>query len=167
MQPDRPLSGPLALLRPTFHKARIIRARLGYRGTLIIGKDFTTGSGLVLATEGPVHIGDRVRFGRGVHIETAIQVGDDVLISSYVGFIGNDHPFDDSTKTVFSQGRARQATIRLEGDNLIGFGAVIVGNVTIGKGAIIGARSVVTRDVPPNTVSYGAPAKVRRPRYAE
>jgi acetyltransferase-like isoleucine patch superfamily enzyme len=102
-----------------------------------------------------------------VHIETALEIGDDVLISSYVGFVGNDHPFDDSTTTVFSQGRATQSTIRLEGDNLIGFGAVIVGNVTIGKGAIIGARSVVTRDVPPNTVSYGTPAKVRRQRYGE
>jgi acetyltransferase-like isoleucine patch superfamily enzyme len=102
-----------------------------------------------------------------VHIETALDVGDDVLISSYVGFVGNDHPFDDPTKTVFSQGRAAQAAIRLEGDNLIGFGAVIVGNVTIGRGAIIGARSVVTQDVPPNAVSYGTPAKVRRQRYGE
>jgi chloramphenicol O-acetyltransferase type B len=167
MQPDRPLSGALAFMRPAFHKARIIRARLGYQGVLIIGNDFTTGSGLVLATEGPVRIGDRVRFGRGVHIETALEIGDDVLISSYVGFIGNDHPFNDPTKTIFSQGRARQATIRLEGDNLIGFGAVILGNVTIGRGAIIGARSVVTKDLPPNTVSYGAPAKVQRRRYAE
>ena len=80
-----------------------------------------------------------MRFGRGVHIETALDIGDDVLISSYVGFVGNDHPFDDPTKTVFSQGRATQASIRLDGDNLIGFGTVIVGNVTIGRGAIIGA----------------------------
>jgi chloramphenicol O-acetyltransferase type B len=167
MRPDRRLTGPLALMRPAFRKVRILRARLGYQGTITIGRDFTTGSGLVLATEGPVHIGDRVRFGRGVHIETALEIGDDVLISSYVGFVGNDHPFDDPTKTVFSQGRATQATIRLEGDNLIGFGAVIVGNVTIGRGAIIGARSVVTGDVPPNTVTYGAPAKVRRQRHAE
>jgi chloramphenicol O-acetyltransferase type B len=152
-------------MRPAVHKARLIRARLGYQGTLTIGRDFTTGSGLVLATEGPVHIGDRVRFGRGVHIETALEIGDDVLISSYVGFVGNDHPFDNPTMTVFSQGRAKQSTIRLEGDNLIGFGAVIVGDVTIGRGAIIGARSVVTKDVPPNTVSYGTPAKVRRQRY--
>jgi acetyltransferase-like isoleucine patch superfamily enzyme len=143
-----------------------MRARLGYQGELTIGKDFAIGSGLILATEGPLRIGDRVRFGRGVHIETALEIGNDVLVSSYVGFVGNDHPFDDPTKTIFSQGRARQATIRLEGDNLVGFGAVIVGNVTIGKGAVIGARSVVTRDVPPNTVSYGAPARVRRQRYA-
>jgi acetyltransferase-like isoleucine patch superfamily enzyme len=108
-----------------------------------------------------------VRFGRGVHIETALEIGNDVLISSYVGFVGNDHPFDDPTKTVFSQSRATQASIRLDGDNLIGFGTVIVGNVTIGRGAIIGARSVVTRNVPPNTVTYGAPAKVQRLRYRE
>jgi chloramphenicol O-acetyltransferase type B len=165
MPPDRHLSGLLALLRPVLHKGRVMRARLLYQGTLTIGKDFTMGSGLVLATEGPINIGDRVRLGRGVHIETALEIGDDVLISSYVGFVGNDHPFDEPTKTVFSQGRAKQATIRLEGDNLIGFGAVIVGNVTIGRGAIIGARSVVTKDVPPNTVSYGSPAKVSRPRH--
>ncbi|WP_227645809.1 hypothetical protein [Klebsiella pneumoniae] len=53
----------------------------------------------------------------------------------------------------------------MEGDNFIGFGSVILGNVTIGKGAIVAACSFVNKDVPPNSVVGGVPAKVLRNRY--
>ena len=52
-------------------------------------------------------------------------------------------------------------------DVWIGYEAVILSGVTIGDGAIIGARAVVTRDVPPYTVVGGVPAKPIRRRFAE
>ncbi len=44
----------------------------------------------------------------------------------------------------------------------IGSGCTILANVTIGENAIVGAGSVVTRDIPPNSIAFGNPAKVRR-----
>ncbi len=50
-------------------------------------------------------------------------------------------------------------------DNLIGHKATIIGNVRIGKGCIVGAGSVVTKDLPPNTICCGVPARPIRDRF--
>ena len=55
--------------------------------------------------------------------------------------------------------------ITIGNDVWIGYGAVILSGVTIGDGAIIGARAVVTRDVPPYTIVGGVPAKPIRKRF--
>jgi acetyltransferase-like isoleucine patch superfamily enzyme len=91
-------------------------------------------------------------------------VGDDVLISSNVAIIGNDHDFSDPSLTVFSGGRLATSTVVIEGDTLVGFGSTIIGNLRVGRGAIVGARSVVTRDVEPDTIVAGVPARVIRKR---
>ena len=52
-------------------------------------------------------------------------------------------------------------------DVWIGYEAVILSGVTIGNGAIIGARAVVTRDVPPYTIAGGVPAKPIRKRFSD
>lgn len=162
--PQRPVGGVLQQLRAAVHAARRIRARLLYRGELTIGSDFRLGSGAVLATTGPIVVGDRVGIARNFHVETSLRVGDDVLVSSNVSLVGNDHDFSDEDRTVFTGGRNPQSAVVIEGDNLIGFGATIIGDVTIGHGAIVGARSVVTRDVPPDCIVVGSPARVLRRR---
>jgi acetyltransferase-like isoleucine patch superfamily enzyme len=145
---------------------RLLSLRAQYRGPWSAGEEFAIGAGAVLATQGPIFVGDRVGIARNFHLETALRAGNDVLISSNVSMIGNDHDFSDPTVTVFTSQRLPQATIVLEGDNLIGFGATIIGDVRVGKGAIVGARSVVTRDIPPNTIVAGVPARVIRHRQA-
>lgn len=162
--PQRPVGRGLRRLRAAVHTARRVRARVLYRGELTIGSDFRLGSGAVLATTGPVVIGDRVGIARNFHVETSLRVGDDVLVSSNVSLIGNDHDFSAEDRTVFLGGRNPQASVVIEGDNLIGFGATVIGDVTIGRGAIVGARSVVTRDVPPDCIVVGSPARVLRRR---
>lgn len=61
----------------------------------------------------------------------------------------------------------RKGDIVVGNDVWIGYEAVIFAGVTIGDGAIIGARAVVTKDVPPYTIVAGVPAKVIKKRFSE
>jgi acetyltransferase-like isoleucine patch superfamily enzyme len=54
--------------------------------------------------------------------------------------------------------------VEIQDDVFLGFGTVVLPNVVIGRGAVIGANSVVATDIPPFTVAAGAPAKVIRSR---
>lgn len=114
---------------------------------------------------------DFIRFGRNVSlgarvvVESNLIVGDDTLISSQVAFVSNDHDFSDPAFTVFSGRRLEPSVAVVDGDNLIGFRSLVVGSLRIGRGAIIGAGSVVTKDVPEYSVCAGVPARVLRKRF--
>lgn len=112
-------------------------------------------------------VGDRVNIGADFTCQTNMMVGDDVMVSSRVALIGRDHPFDASPATIQDFAANEASTVVLEGDNLVGFGVTIIGPVTIGRGAVVGAGSVVTRDVPPDTVWAGVPARFLRRRRPE
>lgn len=165
--PYRPVPGPVAALRRLVRWARFARLRVLSGNRLEVGKGVTFGADVVLIPPEFARFGDNVAVGRGFHLETNLVAGSDILFSSYVSIIGNDHKFDDDSASVFWAGRAEPATVIIEGNNLIGFGATIIGNVTIGRGCIVGARAVVTKDLPPDTVCIGSPAKVIRRRYSE
>ena len=70
-------------------------------------------------------------------------------------------------KTQVTSAWDRKGDIVIGNDVWIGYEAVILSGVSIGDGAIIGARAVVTRDVPPYTIVGGTPAKEIRKRYDE
>ncbi len=88
------------------------------------------------------------------------------MISSNVAFIGKDHDFSEPDFGLHQQAVLPPARIVLEGDNLIGYGTIILGDVTVGRGAIVGAGSLVTGDLPSDTVCVGRPAKPLRARRA-
>jgi len=96
---------------------------------------------------------------------TNAVIGDDVMISSRVAFVGNDHSFDDPTMNIQSQGLLPPTTVRLMGNNLLGYGVLVLGNVTIGRGAIVGAGSLVTTDLPADMICVGRPARPLKSRY--
>lgn len=94
-------------------------------------------------------------------------VGNYVLISSNVSFIGQDHPFTVAGVTVYEAQRQDDSVVRVGSDVLIGFGSIVIGTVTIGDGCIVGAGSVVVKDLPPFTVCAGVPARVVKARYPD
>ena len=73
--------------------------------------------------------------------------------------ITREHGYADLDKTMSAQGYMN-APISVEDDVWIGFQAVILPGITIGRGSIIGTSAVVTKDVPENVVAAGVPAKV-------
>lgn len=124
------------------------------------GNDFHVSPDARIARGCSLHVGDRVSVGPRFICFADVKIGDDVMISANVGFIGDDHPFDDSDRVLTNFQARTAAAIVLEGDNLIGYGATIMGPVTVGRGAIVGAQSLVKTDVPAGAIVAGTPARV-------
>ena len=164
-RPDRPVSAPASLLRRFVRGARLIRWRLLLGRRLELGRNVTIGAAAVLVLPRRLAIRDNVAIGRGFHVEVDLEIGPEVLISSQVAIVGRDHRFDDPTRSVYWAGRLPASPVVLEGDNLIGFGTIIVGPCRIGKGCVVGAGAVVAGDLPPDSICVGVPAQAIRPRY--
>ena len=115
--------------------------------------------------EGFLRVGDKVVFGSNdcVNCYLDVEIGDDCIVADQV-YIGDfDHRFSDASVPIRKQGIAT-APVRIEDDCWIGEKASIMRGVTIGRGSVIGASSVVTHDVPPYSVAAGNPARVLRSR---
>lgn len=122
-------------------------------------------SQIVLSIESPktLQIGDNVGIGQGCtfYAGGGIIIGNNVMFSNYVGLISNDHETKDLTIPMKDQGmKNEQIPITIGDDVWLGYGVIIIKNVTIGKGAIIGAGSVVTKDIPEYAIAVGNPARV-------
>ena len=88
-----------------------------------------------------------------------VRIGDNVWIAPNVGIYAAGHPLDVEDR-IGGEEYAFPVTI---GDNVwIGGGVTIIGGVTIGRNAVVAAGSVVIRDVPPDTLVAGNPARVIR-----
>ena len=107
--------------------------------------------------------GKNIQVGKNVFINHActfmdrggIKIEDDVLIGPKANLITINHPLDPSE---------RQSTIStpiiIKKNAWIGVGAMVMPGVTIGENSVVSAAAVVTKDVPPNTVVAGVPAKI-------
>lgn len=141
------------------------RARLLNGGRISTGRSFVIGPRAQIHRRARVRVGDRVGIGSDFVCQVHAEIGDDVMISSYVAFIGDDHRFDNPLHTITTQGNRPVARVVLMGDNLVGHGTIVIGDVVIGRGAIVGAGSLVSRDLPPDTVCVGRPARPIRARH--
>ncbi len=107
-----------------------------------------------------------IRVGRNVFVNQnctfydlgGLDIGDDVMIGPNVSLITTGHPIDP--------GRRRDGIVAkpivIERNVWIAAGVTIIGGVTVGEHSVIAAGAVVTRDVPPNTLVGGNPARVIR-----
>lgn len=88
-----------------------------------------------------------------------VSIGDNVFIAPNVGIYTAGHPLDAERRNA---GLEYAYPIRIGNDVWIGGNVVILPGVSIGDGAVIGAGSVVTRDIPAHTVAVGNPCRVMR-----
>lgn len=121
------------LLSSLVQMMRRFQHRIRLRYKLTIGRNNHIGSDCGFRPPDKMRLSDDVAIRQAVTVEANLLVGPSTLISSRVSFVGNDHSFDDPRSAVFWQGRLPASTIVLEGDNLIGAGVIIVGNVRIDR----------------------------------
>ena len=110
-----------------------------YGRNIFLGENFYANHNCVILDVGEVHIGDRVLFGPAVQI------------------YGTTHPLDAGER---ASGKEFCAPVIISDDCWIGGSAIILAGVTIGKGSLIGAGSVVTQDIPEGVVAVGNPCRV-------
>ncbi len=110
-------------------------------------------------------IGENTSFEQGCHITCAqrIEIGTGVAITERVGIFDILHGYETIGIPIRQQ-PLRTAPVKIGDNTLVGMGAVIQPGVTIGRHCVIGANSVVTREIPDYSVAVGAPARVIR-RY--
>jgi tetrahydrodipicolinate N-succinyltransferase len=94
-----------------------------------------------------------------------VELGPYAMLGPRVSIVGGDHVFDaPGTPIIFSGRPALKPTV-IEDDAWVGCGAILIAGVRIGRGAIVAAGAVVTKDVPPHEIHGGVPARKIRDRF--
>jgi acetyltransferase-like isoleucine patch superfamily enzyme len=135
-------------------------------GRLQIGANTLLEPGVWLTAPAPA----RIRIGSGTFLNLGVmvaslglvEIGDHCMFANGCFITDADHRFDDPTRPVTWQGFQSKGPTRV-GDNVwCGANVVITSGVTIGERCVIGANSVVNRDLPAFSIAAGAPARVIR-----
>ena len=108
-----------------------------------------------------VHVGRNVVFNFGCRFvdDADITIGDNTMLGPGVCISTAEHPLSPELRR---NGLQYNKPVHIEDNVWIGAGAVILAGVTIGRNTVIGAGSVVTKDIPADSLALGIPAKVIR-----
>ncbi|MZH01949.1 MAG: acyltransferase [Nitrospinae bacterium] len=138
-------------------------------GNIQLGKYVRLGidSELETTDKGMIEIGNDVRINRGCTLasHSGITIGDYSMLGEYVSIRDANHGMEPGQPMRFQPHRTKP--VHIGQDVWIGRGSCVLPGVTIGDGAVIGANSVVNRDVPAHTISAGAPCKVIKIRNSQ
>jgi acetyltransferase-like isoleucine patch superfamily enzyme len=123
-----------------------------------IGRNSYIGAWCVLKTRKKIEIGENCSIHEGGFLSGNIKIGNGVRIANKVSI----HTFEHSTKKeipIYKQ-PIIEGKVEIEDDVWIGAQVIILKDVRIGKGSVIGAGSLVNKDIPPYSIAVGVPAKV-------
>lgn len=157
-----------------FSKARIIRFPVDIRGKkyIEVSKGFTTGIGCRVEAypkgdNKTLFIGENFQMNDYVHITAVekVKIGNNVLLASKIyisdcshgSYSGNIN--DSSPESIPRDRPLFSKPVVIEDNVWLGEFVSVLPGVTIGQGSIIGANSVVTKDIPANVIAVGLPAK--------
>ena len=96
-----------------------------------------------------------------------VELGRYVMLAPSVAVVGKDHVTSKPGVPIIFSGRPILKPTVIEDDAWVGFGAIIMAGVKIGRGAIVGAGSVVTKDIPAYEIYAGVPARKIGERFAD
>lgn len=141
-----------------------------------IGSNFYAGRRVKLWAKKKLVIGKNFYIGRDSQVETDCTIGDNVIFGDNVAIVGRyDHHYQQLGIPIRLASRIRDADYTwkglssktiIEDDVWIGYGAIVMSGVTIKKGGIIAAGSVVTKNTEPYAIYGGNPAKKIASRFA-
>jgi len=149
--------------------------RLGGERRIAIGGDVFVGAGSWLQVLDERGRGVALAIGDGTSIagncvlsaSSSVRVGRKVLMARNVYISDHIHAYDDPSRAVLEQGLARVEPVEVCDGAWLGQNVVVCPGVRIGRGAVVGANSVVREDVPDHALAVGAPARVVRRFTAE
>jgi acetyltransferase-like isoleucine patch superfamily enzyme len=135
-------------------------------GRLELGPGVLLEPGVWLTSPAP----GRIRVGAGSFLNRdvmvaaveLVEIGAHCMLANGCFVSDGAHRFDDPGTPVPWQGFTTKGPTRIGDDVWLGANVVVTAGVTVGERAVIGANSVVTRDIPPRTIAAGAPARVIR-----
>ena len=135
-------------------------------GYITIGEKSIIRRWTVLRTYGGyISIGNNCSINSFCHLSGngGIEIGDNVLIASHTVIVSSNHIFINTNIPIKNQSETRKL-VKIEDDCWLGSGAIILEGVTIHRGSVIGAGSVITRDVPAYSVVVGVPGRIIKKR---
>ncbi|WP_210417592.1 MULTISPECIES: DapH/DapD/GlmU-related protein [unclassified Novosphingobium] len=145
-----------------------LKRRLFVSGSVVVGQRFHIGMLSYVSASRKLAIGDDVYIGKFCSIQVNGEIGNGCLIANNVGIVGRrDHDMRDVGKLISRAAWVGDTprladdprnSVTIGADVWIGFGAIVLSGITIGRGAIIAAGAVVSEDVPPYAIMSGNPA---------
>lgn len=155
----------VARCRPLYLLLRNLRAR--YRrfryGLANVDLSSYVASGARISSD--FRLGAYSYVGPGASVCRGVVAGKYVMFGPNVTIVGKDHNFDRPGVPIIFSGRPAASQTIIEDDVWLGACAVVVGGVVIGRGAIVAAGALVTKDVEPYSIVGGVPAAVIRYRF--
>ena len=141
-------------MRVRTHILRVAGIKIGH-GSVIMGTPILYGAGKIVSR---LQIGSDavINIGCTFDLNAPISIGDHVAIGHNVLFLTSSHRMDNS---VHRAGSVFTKPITVKNGAWIGARSIIMPGVTVGAGSVVGAGAVVTKDVPPDTLVGGVPAR--------
>lgn len=151
----------LPFIGPISNKIRILTCKKIFKN---MGKVDIIQKGVHFGTGEEIEIGDRSGIGKNTLIPHNIKIGNYVMIAQDLFVVANNHHFERTDTPMLLQGSPNFQQVVIEDDVWIGARVIINPGIRIGSGSIIGAGSVVTKDVGNFEIVGGVPAKLIRKR---
>lgn len=161
-------------VRPTWQR---VQKAYSVRPGVSLGEDVHVGAGTKFEASGQLTIGNDCYFGKNCTIEVNGTIGNHVLVANNVGIVGR-HDHDISAIGVGIrraphvadedyQGPGKHDQVTIGDDVWLGYGAIVLSPVTIGRGAIVAAGALVVKDVAAYDIVGGSPAAVLGRRFTD
>lgn len=131
------------------------------------GRDVNIEHGAFFGRGDAIRLGNRSGIGIDCRLHGPVSIGDDVMMGPDVLVYAQAHEFGALDRPMMDQGYREPRAVVIEDDVWIGARVIILPGVRVGRGSVLGAGAVVTRDVPPYSVAAGNPARVMKDRRSQ